>query len=275
MPEGDTIHTVARVMAPDLVGQVVRMIEVDQVVQPWAVGAVATRCEALGKHLLIEVTASEPHVLRVHLGMKGSWHRYREGEAWRRPPSGRRLVVQTDAWLFVCFGPKDVEVSHLGSYLRPQVDHLGPDLLGVDFPMDEVLVRARRPDNQRLAIADLLLTQTVAAGIGNVYKSELLFLERLDPFTPSAQVADSKLVAIYERARVLMRDNLESGGWRITTTRPLHATGFSADRSVPMEQRHWVYRRAQKPCHACGTLVRSRLQGPMARMSYWCPRCQA
>jgi endonuclease-8 len=275
MPEGDTVHTVARVMAPDLVGQVVRMIEVDQVVQPWAEGSVATRCEALGKHLVIEVTGAEPHTLRVHLGMKGSWHRYRQGEAWRRLPSGRRVVIQTDAWLFVCFGPKDVEVTHAGSYLRPQVEHLGPDLLGVEFDMVDVLLRARLPSNRRLAIADVLLAQTVASGIGNVYKSELLFLERVDPFAPSSAVADTKLVAIYERARVLMRENLESGGWRITTTRPLHATGFSADRSVPMEQRHWVYRRARKPCHECGTLVRSRLQGPMARMTYWCPRCQA
>jgi len=276
MPEGDTIHAVARVMAPDLVGQTVRLIEVDQFVQDWSRGAVITRCDALGKHLVIEVEASDTkaHTVRVHLGMKGSWHRYREGEAWRRSPTTRRLVLQTDAWLFVCFGPKEVEVTHAHSFHRPRVDHLGPDLLGVDFDMADVLARARRPESQRLAIADLLLTQSVAAGIGNVYKSEVLFLERLDPFTPSMAVDDAKLVAIYERARDLMRDNLESGGWRITTTRPLQATGFSNARSVPMEQRHWVYRRANKPCHTCGALVMSRLQGKMARMTYWCPSCQ-
>lgn len=276
MPEGDTIHTVARVMAPALLGQRLSLLEVDQVARPWSVGAEVLRCEAVGKHLVVELVATDGgrHTLRVHLGMKGSWHRYRPGESWRRPPSKRRVVLQTAAWLFVCFGPKEVEVLGEGDFLRTQVAHLGPDLLGADFDLGEVLRRARLPEHRGLAVADLLLTQTVAAGIGNVYKSELLFLERIDPFGPSAALSDEALVAIYRRARPLMQDNLESGGWRITTTRPAFATGFGPGRSIPREERHWVYRRAKRPCFECGTLIRSRLQGPMARMTYWCGRCQ-
>jgi len=274
MPEGDTIHTVARVMAPDLVGRELVVLEVDQrVVAGGSSGAArVTACEAVGKHLLVTVTGAMTWTLRVHLGMKGSWHRYRPGELWRRTPNNRRVVLQTAEWLFVCFSPKEVALTSERSFLRPQVEHLGPDLLGVDFDLAEVVRRARlHPD---LAIADVLLNQSVAAGIGNVYKSELCFLERVNPFTPSGGLGDDKIAAIYERARVLMRENLDSGGWRITTTRPAHATGFSTDRSVPMEQRHWVYRRARRPCHVCGTLIRSRLQGPTARMTYWCPTCQ-
>lgn len=261
-------------MAPDLVGRELVALEVDQrVIGIAAPGAArVTGCEAVGKHLLVTIAGATTWTLRVHLGMKGSWHRYRPGELWRRTPNNRRVVLQTDAWLFVCFSPKEVALTSERSFLRPQVEHLGPDLLGATFDLDEVLRRVRlHPD---LAIADVLLNQTVAAGIGNVYKSELCFLERVNPFTRSGELGDDKIRAFYERARVLMRENLDSGGWRITTTRPAHATGFSADRSIPTEQRHWVYRRARRPCHVCGTLVRSRLQGPTARMSYWCPSCQ-
>jgi endonuclease-8 len=276
MPEGDTIHTVARVMAPALVGQRLALLEVDQVARPWSLGAEVSSCEAVGKHLVIELVAmgGERYSLRVHLGMKGSWHRYRKGEPWLRPPSRRRVVLDAHRWLFVCFGPKEVEVLGEGAFVRSQVAHLGPDLLGKDFDLDEVLRRARLPEHRALAVADLLLTQTVAAGIGNVYKSELLFLERVDPFRPIAALSDEALAALYRRARPLMQDNLESGGWRITTTRPAFATGFGPDRIIPRHERHWVYRRAKRPCFECGTLVQSRLQGPMARMTYWCGRCQ-
>jgi endonuclease-8 len=272
MPEGDTIHTVARVMAPDLVGRPLLALEVAQRPIPLQ-DARVTRCEAVGKHLLIDIAVNDKtHTVRVHLGMKGSWHRYRPGEPWRMTPSQRRLVLQTGDWLFVCFSPKEVELTAAHAYVRPQVTHLGPDLLGPTIDLAEVVRRARQ--RAELAIADLLLDQSVAAGIGNVYKSELCFIERLSPFLLSREVSDDKLASIYGRARELMRDNLDAGGWRITTTRPLRATGFTRDRTVRPEQRHWVYRRARRPCLVCATLIRSRLQGEAARMTYWCPSCQ-
>lgn len=259
MPEGDTIHAVARALGPDLIGRALTLLEVHQRPVPWGPGALVTGCEAVGKHLFVRVTSSMgERFVRVHLGMKGSWHRYRLGEAWQRNPIGRRLVLGTSEWLFVCFGPKEVEVG-----TKPVASHLGPDLLGADFDIDEVVRRARSVD---LDLGDLLLTQTVACGIGNVYKSETLFLERLDPWRMTATVDDAQLVSIYRRARVLMQGNLERGGWRMTTlpTRGPVASG----------QRYWVYRRANRPCRRCKTLVLSRLQGLMARMTYWCPRCQ-
>ena len=276
MPEGDTIHAVARVMAPDLVGRPLVALEVDQ--RPRQLdGTRVTGCEAIGKHLLITLT--EPALtLRVHLGMKGSWHRYRPGERWRHPPSERRVVLQTAEWLFVCFSPKDVELTAPHHYHRPQVGHLGPDLLGDTFDLDEVIARAHAVSASRaeasLAIAELLLTQSVAAGIGNVYKSEVLFIERLSPFTPAHIVDEPKLRAIYQRARDLMRENLDAGGWRVTTSRQAHTHGFTPDRAVPLSERHWVYRRARLPCRVCGTPIQSRLQGQTARMTYWCPTCQ-
>jgi len=283
MPEGDTIHTVARVMRPDLEGEEVILLEVHQRACDWAQGCRATAVEAVGKHLVITLEgAFGVRTLRVHLGMKGSWHRYRPGEAWQRPAIGRRAVIATASWLFVCFGPKEVEVADgrarpegVGSEGRSTrgVMHLGPDLLaGVveghpRFEASEAVARARHPGLAAAAVADVLLTQTVASGIGNVYKSETLFLERVDPWCPVGRLDDGRLIAIYERAAELMRMNVAAGGWR-TTTRA--AVGGE----VPAGERYWVYRRARRPCRVCGAAVRSRLQGPMARMTYWCPRCQ-
>lgn len=280
MPEGDTIHTVARVMRPDLEGQVVVLLEVHQRPCAWAEGSRATSVEAVGKHLVITLEgAFGVRTLRVHLGMKGSWHRYRPGEVWPRPASGRRALIATAEWLFVCFGPKEVALGEAfsgdtaGAARARAVGHLGPDLLagvaagqGV-FAARDAVERARHPGLAAMAVADVLLTQTVASGIGNVYKSETLFLERVDPWCPVGALDDARLLAIYERAATLMKVNVEAGGWR-TTTR------VTTSDDVPAAERYWVYRRARHPCRVCGALVRSRLQGPMARMTYWCPKCQ-
>ncbi len=260
MPEGDTIHAVARALGPDLVGQALTRLEVHQRPVPWGPGARVTACDAVGKHLFVRfATPLGERFVRVHLGMKGSWHRYRAGESWQRNPIDRRLVLATSEWLFVCFGPKEVEVG-----LRPEASQLGPDLLAAELAIDVIIERARRVT---LDLGDLLLTQTVACGIGNVYKSETLFLERLDPWRAASTVSDAQLVSVYVKARELMRANLERGGSRTTTPRGLGAT--------PAHERYWVYRRAGRPCRRCGLAVLSRLQGAMARMTYWCPGCQA
>ncbi len=269
MPEGDTIHTIARVMSPDLVGRPLVRLALDKLAQPWAEGAVAMACDAVGKHLVIPLAApgeAHPRTLRVHLGMKGSWHRYRPGEPWRRPAFGARVELHTERWVFVCFGPKEVEVV-LRHGPRPDVvGHLGPDLLGATIDFEAVLGRARAGAHRDAAIGDLLLTQTVAAGIGNVYKCEVLFVERVEPWTPVNALADEALLRLYRRARELMQDNVAHGGWRTTMPRGVGPT--------PGGERHWVYRRAGLPCRVCGTLVVSRLQGAMARRAYWCTTCQ-
>jgi len=256
-------------MAPDLVGQRLVGLLLDKLAQPWAVDVVATACEAVGKHLLITLDAGdERRVLRVHLGMKGSWHRYRPGEAWLRSPMGARVELRTARWYFVCFGPKEVELVRRNAPRPDVVGHLGPDLLGATFELAEVLRRARAISQRDAAVGDLLLTQTVACGIGNVYKSEVLFLERIHPWTPVHALSDDDLGRLYGRARTLMQQNLADGGARITTHRPPLGVRPRAD------DRYWVYRRAAKPCRVCATAVRSRLQGAMARRAYWCPTCQ-
>lgn len=265
VPEGDTIHAVARALSPELVGQRVVLLEVDKAAVGWACDAIATGCEAVGKHLIVRLAARDgERFVRVHLGMKGSWHRYRAGESWARPAAARRLVIATGRWLFVCFDAKEVELGHG----RPwRVARLGPDLLaGPSEAVDLELIVARARGRGGRALGELLLDQGIASGIGNVYKCETLFLAGLDPWRASDTIADDVLAEVYRLALALMRDNLARGGWRTTTGR---AAGL-----VHGEARHWVYRRAGRPCRRCGTMVASRLQGEHARMTYWCGTCQ-
>jgi endonuclease-8 len=277
MPEGDTIHSIQRLLAPHVLGRPLVGLVVDHLPRTDARGARADLCEAVGKHLRIRfaVTGGPPMLLRVHLGMKGSWHSYRPHEPWQRHPSRAGVVLALPERVFVCFDPKEVSFERAGRLLSGrgvEVDHLGPDLLGATPDLAEVIARARAPRHRELALGDLLLTQTVAAGIGNVYKAETLFLEGLDPWRPASSLDDDALTRVFSRATDLLRMNVALGGWRITTFAP--GGDAMAARARPKEARYWVYRRRNRPCRRCDAPVRSRLQGAMARMTYWCPRCQ-
>jgi endonuclease-8 len=277
MPEGDTIHGLQRILAPRVLGRPVVGLIVDRLPRPEARGARADLCEAVGKHLRLRFAAPglAPLLLRVHLGMKGSWHSYRPHEPWQRHPSRAGVVLALPERVFVCFDPKEVSLERAGHVLSGTgtgVDHLGPDLLAPKPDLSDILARARAPRHRDLALGDLLLTQPVAAGIGNVYKAETLFLEGLDPWLPASRLDDAALARVYTRAAELLRLNVELGGWRITTYTP--GGDAMAARARPKEARYWVYRRRNRPCRRCQTLIRSRLQGAMARMTYWCPRCQ-
>ena len=136
---------------------------------------------------------------------------------------------------------------------------LGPDLLGAEFDSDEALRRLRERGREQLGNA--LLDQRAAAGIGNVYKSEVAFLEGLDPWAPVDAFDDDELTNALRTARRLMQANVRGGG-RITTGSGVRGQGL------------WVYGRAGRPCRRCGTLIQLRRQGDLARQTFWCPRCQ-
>ena len=136
---------------------------------------------------------------------------------------------------------------------------LGPDLLAPEFDAAEALRRLRALGDEELGNA--LLEQRAAAGIGNVYKSEVAFLEGLDPWSPVAAYTDSDLSAALAAARRLMQANLR-GGARVTTGSRMPGSAL------------WVYGRGGRPCRRCGTLVQVGRQGKLARLTFWCPRCQ-
>jgi endonuclease VIII len=121
------------------------------------------------------------------------------------------------------------------------------------------------------AIAPVLLAQRVAAGIGNIFKSETLFLCGIDPFSRVADLTDDQLHALLTTAQRLLRANvLDSSTEGIVTYFGLRRT---TGRAAPSD-RLWVYGRRGKPCRRCGTPIASAKQGLDARLTYWCPQCQ-
>jgi endonuclease-8 len=202
--------------------------------------------------------------------MNGSWHVYRPGEPWRRPRRDMRVVVATAAFEAVGFNVPVAEFLQ-GRGLERQVDLrlMGPDLLAETFDSEDALRRFRaRPE---LSIADALLNQRIVAGAGNVYKSEVLFMCGVNPFAAVAAVDDEHVLAILATARKHLQANVIDPTAAIVTYRGYRRTTGRAD---PAE-RLYVYGRAGKPCRKCGTPIELRAQGPEARLTYWCPTCQA
>lgn len=261
LPEGDTVHKLAAALAPDLLGHPLLKVELRRLAGAPLMGSRCRRVDAQGKHLLLHF--DNALTLRSHLGLHGAWHRYRRGEAWRKPRRQAGILLETAEHCLVCFNPREVELVATGRLAESSsLARLGPDLLGdhVDFPA--LVARARRQCDVATQIIDLLLDQSLAAGIGNVYKSELLFLHRLHPQAALGTVDDGRLLALYRLAAELLRQNLRPGRRR---------TRFVDDGGPKL----WVYKRRNRPCLNCGTPIQRELWGKPARSCYWCPSCQA
>lgn len=263
MPEGDTLWRAARTLHGALGGQVVtgfraRRPEVAAAARRLrVVGDTVARVEAQGKHLLVRFARGS--ALHTHLGMTGSWHLYRPGSRWRRPEHEARAVIETARAVAVCFAAPTVEVlSPAARAAHPRLRALGPDVVSPEFDAAPARSRLRaRPD---LEIADALLDQTALSGIGNIYKSETLFLCGVDPFAAVALLDDATLARIVRTAERLMKKNAAPSPRRTTPA----ASGT----------RRWVYERAGRPCRRCGTVLLMRRHGRWGRSTYWCPRCQ-
>lgn len=255
MPEGDTIHRTAERLRPALVGRSLVRFDAARVPgrrpQP---GTVVTAVEARGKHLLVRF--ADGVTLQTHLRMTGSWHLYRAGERWRKPAHLARAVVEVDEWVAVCFS---APVVRLVADRDPDLSHLGPDLCRPDADVDECLRRLARVAEPGTDIADVLLDQRVACGVGNVYKSEVCFACRVHPTTPVELVDPGDRRRLIETAARLLQANLGPAPRTTVPGRP----GSLA-----------VYGRARRPCRSCATPVRVARTGPHARVTFWCPACQ-
>jgi endonuclease VIII len=263
MPEGDTIRKIAESMDARLNGQTAVRVATPQLGPTSLRNTTIEEVAAHGKHLFIHFeTAPIPSVLRSHLGMRGSWHHYRPRATWQRSAQSAGIILETTEDLYVCFAPKEVAwMSPVD--LRDWTQAIGPNLLDVDpsnpGSMQAILKRieALDPDTP---VSDVLLNQHIAAGIGNAYKSELLFLMTIPPTTKAAMLASSDWEALYRLAQALLRANL-NGGPRITHPGPAAHL--------------WVYDRAGKPCLRCRTTIERVYQSQLRRSTYFCPSCQA
>jgi endonuclease-8 len=274
MPEGDTIRRAADTLHRAIGGQVVTRFES---VLPTLTrvdadaplrGRTVERVEARGKHLLIWFSGDL--VLRTHMRMNGSWHIYRPGERWQRPHRDMRIVIETTAMHAVAFTVPVAEfITARDLETHDVVGALGPDPLSDTFRAEDAIARMQAQGETE--IADVLLDQRVIAGIGNVFKSEVLFGARVNPFALVSQLTPSQLAGIVDVAVRFMHANVgaaATGG--IATYGGMRRTTGRSDPSA----RLWVYGRAGQPCRRCGTPISREKQGPYARSTYWCERCQ-
>lgn len=284
MPEGDTIFRAARTLHRALAGKLVTRFEsvlplLNRVHEDHPLtGRTIERVRAVGKHMLMELSGGL--VLRTHMRMNGSWHIYKSGETWQRPRRDMRIVIATSDYEAVGFTIPDAELikesdlrRHPVMGVRPDGESgleptLGPDLLDPNFDREDALRRLRERGSE--PIGQALLNQRVMAGIGNVYKSETLFVARVNPFTPVDAIDETALGRIVDTARKLLTANVVEGIAPMTTY-----TGFrrTTGRDDPSE-RLWVYGRARQKCRRCGTSIQISKHGKDARLTYWCPTCQ-
>ncbi|CAN5621382.1 endonuclease VIII Nei2 [soil metagenome] len=261
MAEGDTLARIATVLREALVGQPITGAQARPGTAALArvTGARVEGVEARGKHLLIGF--DNGLTLHTHLGLHGSWHRYRTGEPWRRPRARAAAILETPRGVAVAFDAPTVELLETRALaLHPRLSRLGPDASLTGFDQDGALARLRGQAKAERPIGDALLDQRIVAGLGNVYRSEVCFIERVDPFATVATLDDDALRRLLATGARLLRANAD-GGRRVTTQRGTPGSLY-------------VYGRTGRPCRRCATPIVSRQSGS-ARRVYWCPRCQS
>ncbi len=257
MPEGDVVWRAARQLHDALAGRVLTRSDfrVPRFATTDLTGRTVTEALSRGKHLLIRVDGDV--TVHTHLRMDGSW-RISPAAGYPLRDHRIRLVLANSEWEAVGRLLGIVELIRT-SRESAAVGYLGPDLLGPAWDAAEA-VRRLAADPHR-AIGEAVLDQGNLAGIGNIYKTETLFLRGISPWRPVGQVDD--LTDLVELARQLLEANKDRVG-QVTTgdTRP--------------GRQHWIYGRAGRPCRRCGAAIRQGSQGPdlAERVTYWCPRCQ-
>lgn len=267
MPEGDTIFQTAAALRPLLVGQ--RILNA-QARAPGprierVLGTIVTTVEARGKHLLIAFDNGLS--LHTHMRMGGAWHRYAPGEPWRIAAWKARVVLEVAGHVVVCFNAPVAELMQDRAVdLHPALASLGPDLLDPHFLPEAAFERLRaRPE---MEIAEAISDQRAMAGVGNVFKSEILFIESLNPWTRVAELDDARLMSVVATAQRLLQQNAT-----LKDSRPQRVTTRD-DPAVRGTQALFVYGRQNRPCPHCATPIRVRRQGQLNRPTYWCPKCQ-
>jgi len=275
MPEGDTIFRTARALGRALAGKPVtgfrstfplltRFHEDTPLV-----GQLVESVESRGKWLLIHFSGGG--TLASHLLMSGSWHIYRPGERWQQPRANMRIVIENSDYLAVGFR---VPVARMFTALSLARDTRIPrpalDVLSSEFDAEAAVRRVLAHSQEE--IADVLLHQEVLAGIGNVFKSEICFVTGVNPFCKVAALSQQQASALIAAEQKLVAANVleDSGDAIVTYGGRKRRTTHESDPGASL----YVYGRKAEPCRRCGEPIRGRLQGPDARITFWCPRCQ-
>jgi endonuclease VIII len=293
MPEGNEIHRWAERHASAFAGKAVRVDGPQGRFTDAAVidGRKLQRVMAVGKHLGYDF--GRDRILHVHLGLQGDFTegsgplpevrgalrlRMWNAAAVKKPAAAGgskphrwyseddgtdNLAPEKVAWVELR-GPMDCSVYSQEMWEK-LLKRLGPDALNGDGP-EKMIARVAK---SKKTIGELLMDQQVAAGVGNIFRAELLFRARLNPFTPGREVEERTLRSIWKEAGVLMKAGMVDR--RIVTTKPKDRPHKKAP--VLKEETHYVYRRQGRPCFVCGTKILTKVMA--GRNLFWCPSCQA
>ncbi len=275
MPEGDTIFRTARALRRALMGRPVTRFQSTYPLltrfhddEPLT-GRTVDHVESRGKWLLIHFSGGA--TLATHMLMSGAWHIYRPGERWQQPRANMRILLENAEYVAVGFRVPVAQMHTAQTLVRDR--RIPPpvlDVLSAEFDAEAAAERVRACAREE--IGDVLLHQKVMAGVGNVFKSEICFVCGMHPFAHVAALTTVQINQLIATAQKLIAANvMEDSGERIVTFRGLHRR--TTHDSDPAESL-WVYGRAGEPCRKCGERIERRLQGPDARVTFWCPRCQ-
>lgn len=269
MPEGHVIHRLARALNRDFTGRALRVSSPQGRFAAEAAlidGCRLTAAEAYGKHLFLHFDNPEPtHTVYIHLGLIGQL-RFEPRESAR---GQIRLRLDNGSVAAHLRGPQWCRLITLEEY-RAAVARVGADPLREEA--DPELIRPRVARSRRM-IGSLLMDQKLYAGVGNIYRAETLFRQRVSPFLPGRELGEERFDALWADLVALMADGAETG--RIDTVRPEHMPEQMgrAARDDEHGGEVYVYRREGLGCLICGTPVRRQdLEG---RNLFWCPGCQS
>lgn len=275
MPEGDTIFRTARSLGRALAGKPITVFRSTFPLltrfnddTPLA-GQLVESVESHGKWLLIHFSSGG--TLATHMLMNGSWHIYRHGERWQQPRINMRIVIENSEYIAVGFR---VPVARMHTALSLARDAKIPqpviDVLSPEFDAEAAVRRVLAHGSEE--IADVLLHQEVLAGVGNVFKSETCFVAGVNPFCKVGVLSREQIASLIADAKKLVVANVleDSGDGIVTYGGRKRRTTHESDPGASL----YVYGRKGEGCRRCGEAIRRRLQGPDARVTFWCPRCQ-
>jgi endonuclease VIII len=271
MPEGPTIRHTAGILRDALEGQQITGFHSPlkkAAKEGWAENISGQQVRAVrahGKNLFIDFANN--WTLYTHMMMWGAWHVYALGEPWRREARKARVVLETATHCAVLFSAPVCQLLHASELASHQTSQLGPDLLAEHFgPNERAEIRRRLDALGDVAIGEAVMNQTVMAGIGNILKSEILFAARIHPERPAAGLNDAEFERLIAISQDMMRRAFETNSFVQVFLPPAlrQATGKLG----------YVYGRSGQVCLRCGGTIAMVRQGPMQRMTFFCPVCQ-
>ncbi len=260
VPEGESIHRAAIALRTALVGKPTVTFRAPRLLGPTPTpGRTIESVESRGKHL--EIIWDDGLTLHTHLRLTGSWHLYRSGERWHKRTDQMRVSIEVEDWIAVCFNAPVVETyRQFDRHRHPGFGRLGPDLCRANADLDECVDRLLDYADPSAYIAEVLLDQHVACGVGNVYRCEVLWAVQLSPFADVGSLDEDDAVQVINAAARMLRANINDTR---RTTVPGMAGGLA------------VYGRNGQRCGRCGDTIQVKRIGEMNRLLYWCPDCQS